>query len=441
MDSSATPPKHTLNELKAMLSGAGFIFACRIAGAGLVFITQVLLARWMGAEQLGIYVFAYSWCIVLAASATLGLPGAAFRVISESLIKKDYGLIRGFVHQSRFFSLAASLVLVAVTAAIVTSTSLVPEEQQTTVLVAMLWIPLFSLMQLQENIAHAHSWFGLAFLPTTVSRPLLFLLIVAATFFADQALSAERVMAFQLGAMLLIAIIQTALISRQLRKTTHQVAQRTDTAKWLHTALPLLLVGMYLGYFPEVSVIIASFFLPPAEIAIYNVDLRLTMLISFGIFAIDGINRPIIAQLYARGNMAGVQKRITQATHLMLWPSLLATVIFYFFGQEILLIFGDEFVAGHETLMLLCVCQVLIAFSGPSTSTLSATGHQQLCLRAFVVSFAALIPLTAVLTPLYGAKGASVALIITTLIWTLLLKYQLKKILNQEILSVKAAQP
>ncbi len=430
MEKSVSSPK---NELKAMLSGAGFIFACRICGAGLVFITQVLLARWMGAEQLGIYVFAYSWCIVLAAAATLGLPGAAFRVISESLIAKDHGLIRGFVSRSRIFTLGTSLLLVAVTAVIVTSTSLVPETQHTTILVAMLWIPLFSLMQLQENIAHAHSWFGLAFLPTTVSRPLLFLLIVASTFFADQALSAERVMVFQLAAMLVLAIVQTTLISKRLQKTTHHAAQRTETTKWLHTALPLLLVGMYLGYFPEVSVIVASFYLTPAEIAIYNVDLRLTMLISFGIFAIDGINRPVIAQLYASGNMTAVKNRITQATHLMLWPSLLATIIFYFFGQEILSIFGAEFVIGHETLMLLCVCQVLIAFSGPSASTLSATGHQQLCLRAFVISFVVLIPLTAILTPIYASKGASLALILTTLIWTLLLKYQLRNILKQEI--------
>ena len=54
-----------------------FMFVCRIVAAITVIIMQVALARWMGAEQLGIYIYAFAWCVLLAAVAGRGLPDAA----------------------------------------------------------------------------------------------------------------------------------------------------------------------------------------------------------------------------------------------------------------------------------------------------------------------------------------------------------------------------
>ncbi|GEM_PF-6440669 len=53
------------SRLASLLGASTFMFACRVLGAGLAFLTQLLQARWMGAHELGIYLYAFSWCIIL----------------------------------------------------------------------------------------------------------------------------------------------------------------------------------------------------------------------------------------------------------------------------------------------------------------------------------------------------------------------------------------
>ena len=53
----------------------------QIAAAGLSFVSQILLTRWMGAYEFGIYVFAWSIIPPLAIAATLGLSESAVRFV------------------------------------------------------------------------------------------------------------------------------------------------------------------------------------------------------------------------------------------------------------------------------------------------------------------------------------------------------------------------
>ena len=40
---------------------AGTAFVIRVAGAAIIFLSQILLARWMGSVEFGIYVYAWTW--------------------------------------------------------------------------------------------------------------------------------------------------------------------------------------------------------------------------------------------------------------------------------------------------------------------------------------------------------------------------------------------
>ena len=62
---------------------AGNAFLIRVFAAGLAYITQVLLARWMGAHEFGVYVYVWTWVMLIGALADLGLASAAQRFIPE----------------------------------------------------------------------------------------------------------------------------------------------------------------------------------------------------------------------------------------------------------------------------------------------------------------------------------------------------------------------
>src|SRR5665213_1836536 len=62
---------------------AGKVFLVRVASAGLALLSQVLLARWMGSFEFGIYIYAWTWVLMIGALSDFGLSLGARRFIPE----------------------------------------------------------------------------------------------------------------------------------------------------------------------------------------------------------------------------------------------------------------------------------------------------------------------------------------------------------------------
>src|SRR5262249_21128365 len=60
---------------------AGVAFLIRVASAVLVYFSQVLIARWIGQHEFGIYVYVWTWVLLIGALADFGLASAAQRFI------------------------------------------------------------------------------------------------------------------------------------------------------------------------------------------------------------------------------------------------------------------------------------------------------------------------------------------------------------------------
>ena len=72
-------------------------FTVRVASAGILYLSQVVLARWMGGFEYGIYVFVWTWVLVLSGVSHLGLPTAMIRLLPEYLQRGEHGLLRGLL--------------------------------------------------------------------------------------------------------------------------------------------------------------------------------------------------------------------------------------------------------------------------------------------------------------------------------------------------------
>jgi len=71
------------SERGAIQRMAGGAFAIRVTGAITIFLSQILLARWMGSAEFGIYVYAWTWLQMVGDIIHLGLPLTAQRTIPE----------------------------------------------------------------------------------------------------------------------------------------------------------------------------------------------------------------------------------------------------------------------------------------------------------------------------------------------------------------------
>ena len=62
---------------------AGKVFLVRVGSALLALASQVLLARWMGSFEFGIYIYVWTWVLMIGALSDVGLSSAARRFIPE----------------------------------------------------------------------------------------------------------------------------------------------------------------------------------------------------------------------------------------------------------------------------------------------------------------------------------------------------------------------
>ena len=419
------------HELLKLARGSTFIFASRVIGAVLAFLTHVLLARWMGAAELGIYVLAFSWCTLLSIITGLGYPTASLRIIGQGLARNDPQHIRGFIRHCWLVVTGSGLVIAALGIALILVTrERIPAGYVMPFSIALLCVPVFTLLRMNLRIAHALSWFKLAFLPNTALRPLLFIILVFAVWSADVQLTSSMAMSLHLAAICLIAIGQFAILKPMLNQELKEAEPSYDSGSWLRIAAPLLLITLFTQFFPEISVVLAGSMLSADEIAVFNASFRTALLIAFGLNAVNAIMTPRLSRLYAAGDREQLQRLISVSVHLKFWPALLAVIVLALFGEQILALFGDDFKSGYETLVLLSLSQLVLAAVGPVDVLLSVTGHQNRCLRVFALALVATVILNLLLVPQFGMVGAAATVLLVVIFWAIWLHMLVVRHLN-----------
>ena len=112
--SAATLPKSLSTRLRSMLGGsseasvtrrlAGTVFIIRVVSAALAYLSQILLARWMGGSDYGIYVYVWTWVLLLGSMMDFGIAASAQKIIPEYRTGNQQALLRGFLVGSRWMT-------------------------------------------------------------------------------------------------------------------------------------------------------------------------------------------------------------------------------------------------------------------------------------------------------------------------------------------------
>ena len=107
------------SDFATVLRGAGLVLIIRILASAVGYASMILLARWMGSSEYGLYSFAIAWMTLLAYPATLGLPGAAVRFVAQYAAANDWQHVVGLMKVSSWLAfgcgaLVATLAIPAV---------------------------------------------------------------------------------------------------------------------------------------------------------------------------------------------------------------------------------------------------------------------------------------------------------------------------------------
>jgi O-antigen/teichoic acid export membrane protein len=409
MNASLPLVRRWSSELGQLLRGSAFIFAVRIAGAGLTLGVQILLARSMGAEELGVYTLAFSWCVLLANASTQGFAPAAMRFVGEGRVRGGPGYARAFVRFAIRITVLTGICIAVVGGGLVQW--LMPDSVHVNTMTAALAImPVLAMMHLCGGFANGYSRFALGFLPTSVLRPLCFCALVALFWLQGWPMDAEVAMYGNVASIMVVAVpvfvLSRALINREdpVRGTTRNTG---EPKLWIRTSSSMMIPALFTAYFGDLIVILAGFFLPSGELAVLNICLRLATLVTFALAAIDSFTGPQMAYEYAAGRMDAVLRIVNRATRLRFWIALAATVTFVTLGGPILSMFGEEFRSGYPLLVILACGQLVQGAVGPVVRLIGLSEQPQRCVPVFVVCFFVSIVLVVALAPRFGAMGVA----------------------------------
>jgi O-antigen/teichoic acid export membrane protein len=414
--------------INIVLRSAASVMTVRVAGAGIAYVLQLLVAQWLGAYEYGIFAYSWVWLSILSYLAPFGLNGAVVKFIPDYLSKQRWRRVKGVIYRSRSIVLVAASGLAGIGAlSVFLGRGLIPNYYINPLYVALACVPFFALMNLYEGMGRSFGWVNLAYAPTYIIRPALFIIAMGVLFYSGVPLNGTNALVLVFISVLIAVSGQALLFGRRLPTTIRKAQPVYHSLYWIRTSLPFMLILAFQIILTDTDMIMLGGFVEPDAVAIYFASIRTASLIAFITFAISALAVPKFAALHANGTQEDLQALVTGVVQWIFWPSLIFAIILLIFGRPILSLFGPAFTAGYPVLALLMLGHLVKAATGPIDHLLNMTGNQSATVLVIGCSGAMNIVLNAILIPYLGLIGAAIATtssIIISTVWLLILVKQ-----------------
>jgi O-antigen/teichoic acid export membrane protein len=448
MDAQSTPvsPAGAVARLRAMLAGsseasltkrlAGTIFIIRVVSAGLAYLSQILLARWMGGSDYGVYVYVWTWVLLLGSMMDFGISASAQKLIPEYRTRGNHDLLRGFVAGSRWMTFIVSSIVSLLLAGLVKISS--PWIEPGTVVplyIGCLTLPAFVVANTQDGIARSHDWMRLGLMPQFVVRQSLIIGFTAGAVALGFNLGATAAMLASAAAVWIAMIAQMVILNRRLGAAIEAGPKTYDFRGWLAVSLPILMVEGFYLLLSYTDVLLLQQFRSSEEVGVYFAVVKTLALVSFIHYAMAATTAHRFAEYHASGDRARLSAYVAHAIKWTFWPSLAATALLLAFGRPLLWLFGPQFVAGYDIMFVAAIGLVVRSAIGPVERLLNMLGHQHVCALAYASAFVINVVLCVMLIPRFGGHGAAAATSLALMFETVLLFWIVRRRLGLHVLA------
>jgi len=413
-------------------------FAVRVASAGLLYLMQVAMARWMGTFEYGLYVFVWTWVLILGGLSPLGLNLIVIRLMPEYAEKRQTRELAALNLGAPLVAFtigtavaAMGLALLSLLQDMVSSHYLIP------LMLGLVCVPLYALGDVLDGMGRGRAWMALALVPPYILRPL----IILGTMLAANVLGFEMTAVTATGAAIVgtwvSAMLQLALISRQIIKADAEnrvsggedvraesagarsvlrqaggsfVTAWTNFGVWVKLSAPLLVITACELLLQNTDVLIISRYMDPSDVGIYFAAAKTMSLILFVHYAVGSAVANRFSALRARGDEEELKRFVADSVAWTFWPSLLAAVAILTMGHQLLSLFGEQFgEKGFPVMLILVVGFLFRSAMGPADYLLNMLGEQTRCATVLVATACLNVVLNLVLVAQFGLIGAACA--------------------------------
>ncbi|MFK7901671.1 MAG: lipopolysaccharide biosynthesis protein [Nitratireductor sp.] len=392
-----------------------FAFSIRIASAAIAYFSQVLLARFMGEFEYGIYVAVWIWAVILGGLVCLGFQTGIIRFISEYRSDKRESLLRGSIFSAITISMVSATIIAMIGAAIVYfyGDHLFESYYYIPLLLATTCLPLLALSEVHDGIARAFDMPRIALAPIFILRPLLILGIMLIAILAGYEVDAKSAIIATIIAVYITALYQFIVLKMKLKPELGTTSRSYTPKAWFKVTLPIFLVEGFYNLLTNVDILILASYESPEKVGIYFAAAKTLALVHFVYFAVKAAAAHRFASYLSSGNKQEYENFINETIHWTFWPSLFLALVMLVLGKYFLMLFGESFAVGISVIWILTLGIIVRSSVGAAESVLTMSGKQNLCALVYAVSLCVAITLCIILIPIYGLNGAALATTLT----------------------------
>lgn len=378
--------------------------AVRLSGAGVQFLSTVMIARQLGDEKSALFFF---WSAILtsfAPVATYGLEQIALRATPRM---DDPSQLKIYLGRLRFLSTTLALIIGIALMLYAMLRSGSPSFEPWHLLLP------FALAAMSLAIINGEALKGL-------SRPVAG---IAFGHFVPVSLFCLLIVLNlnHLSSPFLICIYTAAWVTAQVllrfgpipsfRARLFSIPRRQTRSTILAEGFPVFCTNSLGALSYVVPLVLLDFLRPAEEVAYVTTSFRISILFAILATAIHGVFAPQLSKATAiPGNGREVGKVYLKITGITLLTLLVPYTIGIAFPDWVMSIFGKNFRAGADTLRLLLATGLFAIALGPILQLLLMIGKTRWMARLGILKLSLVTILSALLIPRYGGIGMVIAM-------------------------------
>jgi O-antigen/teichoic acid export membrane protein len=400
------------------------MFVLALTNYTLMYGANILLARSLTVDDFDDYSVALSIVTMLSTLATLGLEKYSLRAVALFRDRQDWPKFRGFWLFSLHTISGISIILVALLGFVLEAIlAIYHADYHIAIVIYAGFLPIMAMTLFLVEVMAAH---GAQILSMAIYRlflPLVYVLLIFGLLFTSLPLTAlTAVLCFGFAWVLTFAVIwflTKKLMPVEVKKSIPLKLGK----KWLSRSLPLVLSSLMLTVMTSSGVVILELLFPSGiEVGTYAIAAQTGGFISLIGTSTNRYYLPMMVVMIDRSDQQSVQRLMNQRTLVLGGLILMILAILKFYGHKILGLFGDQFGAGYNTLLIIAAGAAISALYADIPYYLQFMGFHRTVLSLTMLATAGMVVSAFLLGAEYGIVGVAFAYMIPVVLLFFILR-------------------
>jgi len=408
----------------------GVSFLMRIVGQIMGFVITFIIAHYFGAKGLGDYVLAIIVLRLFVLIAKLGMDVVSIKFIAFFYSKKEWGSVLLFKKRIFIlFSISALFFSVLLFYSSNEIASLIGVNPFYLRLNSFFIFPMGLFMINYQSLRGMKKIIEYSFL-FWVSR--IFFSVVAILIAVNFSKSSDiPIYSFLIG-LIISSLLSVYLfyVNVPQEDQKERLSKEITNRKILKVSLPLMFAQSGQLIMVWSDKLMLGGLMTSGDVGIYDVIFKISLLMSIPLTSITSVSSPKFAEVYETNDLSRLKKITHNSSKLVFLISLPIFLLFMFFSNKILAIFGSDFLSGIVALYFLLIARFIGAISGIAGNLLQMADRQVIFMRILFIGAILNIGLNYILIPIYGIIGASIASMFSIVFWNFLMVYFVWKEFN-----------